>query len=255
VVEQNEIITTTPQHPFYVTQRASLEVLEKRNLSKALENLSQKWIPASDLEIGDTVLTSSGQTGTVTLVRTFEKTQEMYNLEVARAGTFSVSSRGWVVHNSRDELNQRLLEAIESESPYRTRVDPNFPGQPNPAYSVDTSKFNPSGATSTANGGLRDYRQFWPEWAEMRPETLSPTNKFLAENAGRPTGNVDANGRPTRYPAPRVDPTWVEHFPEHADHLDDGLIHHHVDGGRHAVPVPSETHPGSGGPFHCPDKS
>ena len=110
-LEHNEILTTTPEHPFYVTERKSKTTLEKRNLSKALENLSEKWIPASDLEIGDTVLTSSGQTGTVTLVRTFEKTQEMYNLEVARAESFTVGSRGWVVHNA-DRLYPNKLHPV-----------------------------------------------------------------------------------------------------------------------------------------------
>jgi hypothetical protein len=36
----------------------------------------------------------------VTLVRAYQKPQEMYNLEVARANSFSVGSSGWIVHNA-----------------------------------------------------------------------------------------------------------------------------------------------------------
>jgi hypothetical protein len=65
-----------------------------------LEGLSEKWVAASDLKIGDQVLSSSGAVGVVTLVRAYQKPQEMYNLEVARANSFSVGSSGWIVHNA-----------------------------------------------------------------------------------------------------------------------------------------------------------
>ena len=74
--------------------------LERKNLSKALEGLSERWIAALDLKIGDQVLSSSKQVDVVMLVRAYQKPQEMYNLEVARAHTFSVGSSGWIVHNA-----------------------------------------------------------------------------------------------------------------------------------------------------------
>jgi hypothetical protein len=93
--------------------------LERPNLSKALEGLSEGWIPASDLKIGDEVLTSSGKIGVVTLVRAYQKPQEMYNLEVARANSFSVGSSGWIVHNAVDDDNEfaRLFEGDPRHQP------------------------------------------------------------------------------------------------------------------------------------------
>jgi hypothetical protein len=44
----------------------------------------------------------------VTLVRAYAKPQEMYNLEVARANSFSVGSSGWIVHNAGPPPNYGL---------------------------------------------------------------------------------------------------------------------------------------------------
>ncbi len=50
--------------------------------------------------------------GVVTLVRAYQKPQEMYNLEVARANSFSVGSSGWIVHNASDasELRKSMID-------------------------------------------------------------------------------------------------------------------------------------------------
>lgn len=39
-------------------------------------------------------------------------------------------------------------------------------------------------------------------------------------------------------------------FPEHANYKGDTIIHHHVDFGQYAIPVPSSTNVGSGGIWH-----
>lgn len=117
-------------------------------------------------------------------------------------------------------------------SPYSTRVDPQFPGRPHPQWSIDTRTF-PSGA-GTKNGGIRNSKEFWRRWADQNPETLSPANKSRVKEGI----------------SPKVDEQWAQHFPEHVKHNGDTIVHHHVDQGRYAIPVPESAHKGSGGPHH-----
>lgn len=131
-----------------------------------------------------------------------------------------------------DPLGLSLCD-IFGNNPYQTRYDSRHPGQPDPRYSVDTSTFT-TGKT-TANGGIRNRTEFWQQWQKQYPESLSKSNKFVIEKLGL---------------SPKIDKTWIEHFPEHANYKGDKLIHHHVDFGKHAIPVPAKTHVGSGGIWH-----
>lgn len=83
----------------------------------------------------------------------------------------------------------------------------------------------------------------------MHPETLSETNLSLIQGMNPTTGARQAPA------APRVDETWVRYFPEHAGFTgaEAVLEHHHVDGGRWAVPIPRGAHRpprGSGDQMH-----
>ncbi|WP_219818982.1 RHS repeat-associated core domain-containing protein, partial [Lysinibacillus sphaericus] len=122
-------------------------------------------------------------------------------------------------------------------SPYQTRIDVNFTGRPDPQYSIDSKTFS-SGKT-TSNGGIRNTQQFWEQWSKLNPQTLSKSNQFLVENYSK------------LKVSPRIDDEWIKHFPEHAGYKGNVLIHHHVNFGRYAIPVPGETHVGSGGVWHC----
>ncbi|MGV3346956.1 hypothetical protein [Bordetella sp. LUAb4] len=42
--------------------------------------------------------------------------------------------------------------------------------------------------------------------------------------------------------APVVDEVWVRYFPEHKDYLGSGLVHHHLDYGPMAIPLPKDLH-------------
>jgi filamentous hemagglutinin len=39
-----------------------------------------------------------------------------------------------------------------------------------------------------------------------------------------------------------VDQHWVDKFPEHQSFLDETIIHHHLDYGKNAIPLPSSVH-------------
>ena len=84
-------------------------------------------------------------------------------------------------------------------------------------------------------GGIRNTKQFWKQWITIRPDSLSDSNHYMIENMGR---------------SPIIDKKWIGVFPEHADYIGEVLIHHHVNEGSYAIPVPKSTHPGSGGVWH-----
>lgn len=115
--------------------------------------------------------------------------------------------------------------------------DPSSPGRPDPQFSVDSLKFNdPVGYN--AKGYPRDAGEFWKNWAKQNPNSLSSSNQYLIDNYDR------------LKVSPRVDQTWIDALPEHGDYMGDVLVHHHVDFGRYTIPVPGNTHVGSGGPWH-----
>ncbi|WP_083888459.1 MULTISPECIES: hydrolase [Pseudanabaena] len=75
--------------------------------------------------------------------------------------------------------------------------------------------------------------------ATTPPETISKSNQYRIEQLGL---------------SPKVDNQWIKYYPDHANYKTQKLIHHHVDQGPYAIPVPQGTHIGYGGPFHYNDK-
>jgi RHS repeat-associated protein len=78
----------------------------------------------------------------------------------------------------------------------------------------------------TAGGFPRNAKWFWREYLKQHPETISPSNRALIEK-----------GR-----SPIVDEQWVKHYPGHALAEGDKLIHHHVEQGPWASPLPQSFH-------------
>lgn len=144
------------------------------------------------------------------------------------AGEFGHGSRltGW------SNPNVTPVARRGPDSVYVTRVDLTNPGRPHPAYSVDTRAF--TSGTATQAGGVRNSRQFWNEWQKLNPQSISPENAKLIKKGL----------------APKIDDTWVQVFPEQAPYMHEKLLHHHVNHGRYAIPVPESTHVGSGGAWH-----
>jgi hypothetical protein len=135
------------------------------------------------------------------------------------------------------EVNGGAGGVFSKDAPYVIRYDPAYPGRPDPQFSVDSLSFNnPVGYN--AQGFPRDAGEFWRSWLETNPESISSSNRYLIDNYG------------SLKVSPRVDQTWIEAFPEHGNYNGDILKHHHVDFGRYTIPVPGQTHVGSGGPWH-----
>jgi hypothetical protein len=107
-------------------------------------------------------------------------------------------------------------------SPYQTHIDPKT-GAP---IGVDTSKFTSKAAKETLRGGTREAREYWKQYAKQFPDTLSDANKDLIRKRQSPV----------------VDDKWLEQFPEHAPWKGDTIVHHHVDHGPIAQPLPEGLH-------------
>ena len=77
-----EIVVTTPNHPF--------------------KTGTGQWLPAGELQVGDTIYTAQGGTGIVETISFVYAPQPMYNLTVATAHTYFVGDGQWLVHNRCD---------------------------------------------------------------------------------------------------------------------------------------------------------
>ena len=123
--------------------------------------------------------------------------------------------------------------ADDNPSPFQTRYDPQKPGGPDPEWSVDTRRFDPKAPTAerTASNEIRDRTQFWKEWLERHPETLSKSNQYKINELNL---------------SPVVDKTWTKSFPEHGAYKGEVLHHHHYNHGPLAIPLPETVHTGAG---------
>ncbi len=99
---------------------------------------------------------------------------------------------------------------------YQTPIRIGLKNRPNPAMAIDTRIIgNP--ASHTAEGFPRDNIAFWQEWARRHPETLDDVNIKLINGINPRTG------RPQRPTSPKINPTWIQYNPHHAEHMHDRL--------------------------------
>ena len=84
----------------------------------------------------------------------------------------------------------------------------------------------PASSGTNAAGFPRNGPWFWRQMAETNPEYFDTAN-LARIRAGR---------------SPVVNDTWVENFPEHQGFLGDKLVHHHIDQGPIATPLPEIIH-------------
>jgi hypothetical protein len=92
-----ERIETTPGHPFRIVTFVDGK---HRPKPEGHEDLSNVWVGAGDLKVGDTIKRSNGQLGVVKAVEVKNDRQVVYNLTVEGAHTFFVGEGQWLVHNS-----------------------------------------------------------------------------------------------------------------------------------------------------------
>ncbi|GKS57721.1 hypothetical protein YTPLAS18_12480 [Nitrospira sp.] len=83
---------------------------------------------------------------------------------------------------------------------------------------------------TNTNGYPVDYQFFWQEMFSRYPHWFSPKNRAA----------VDVPR--SRIRAPEVDSTWVRYNPGHRAFMNDKLVHHHVNQGPMATPMPESVH-------------
>ncbi|WP_317346655.1 RHS repeat-associated core domain-containing protein, partial [Phocaeicola plebeius] len=88
--------------------------------------------------------------------------------------------------------------------------------------------------TTTVKGFPRNSSYFWQEMINKHPEMLSEKNIAL----------INANKSPI------VDNIWVSHNPTHKNFVGEKLVHHHVEQGRFAVPIPEKVHQQASAKLH-----
>ncbi|WP_189005210.1 polymorphic toxin-type HINT domain-containing protein [Deinococcus roseus] len=103
-----DYLTTTPEHPFYVMEAADSET---RPQPEGHPDLSDRWVGAGHLKVGDKLKQADGTLGEVKYVNTIQQARTMYNLEVQEAHTFFVGNQGWLVHNCNPEEAVKFLLA------------------------------------------------------------------------------------------------------------------------------------------------
>jgi RHS repeat-associated protein len=93
VTSITETIHTTANHPWLTADRG--------------------WVEASDLQLGEQVVTLSGATSTVAWVQVVPGQADYYNLTVAKDHTYAVGDGDYVVHNTDDlcEIDFRRLDS------------------------------------------------------------------------------------------------------------------------------------------------
>lgn len=190
------------------------------------------FISASMLRPGERLRTLDG-TATVEFIAKKPGRWEVFNLEIHSAHQYDASGINVLVHNAGPNGVNGVVTPPTIESPIQTPIDPAIPGRPDPAWSIDTSTF--SEGDKTANGGIRNNAEFWNQWTKLHPDSISASNSFRIQELGL---------------SPKIDQTWLGSFPEHAGNVGETLIHHHVNQGPIAIPVPASTHVGFGPPWH-----
>jgi len=140
--------------------------------------------------------------------------------------------RAEAIGGGRFDIRMELGDNVGGTSPYFIRVATDEYGYTIPYPSVDTWNMVKTAKTiqRTTHGGIRDPKNFWRTWQRDFPETLSERNRrFLKAKS-----------------SPQVDDVWIQHFPEMSLYKGQTLVHHHVDLGRYAIPLPENLH-GRGG--------
>lgn len=140
-----------------------------------------------------------------------------------------------ILDNITDLSSEGLITGI-GETPHHVPYNPDFPGRPDPNWSIDARAFDPDSpsATLTEMGEVRDLRQFWEAWTQ------------LDDQLGRQTLSEDNIWRIEHGFSPRVNEQWEDFFPEHRPFRGQRIEHHHLNQGRYTIPLPFRLHRGRG---------
>ncbi|UBV44770.1 HINT domain-containing protein (plasmid) [Deinococcus taeanensis] len=108
------------EHSTYVTERSDTQPRPK---PEGHEDLSDKWVGAGHLKIGDKVKQADGTIGLVANVINVQKAKEMFNLTISEAHTYYVGQAGWLVHNANGpDCGSLVPKILDGLQPYTARM-------------------------------------------------------------------------------------------------------------------------------------
>ncbi len=97
-----ETVDATANHPVWAVSGVGLACrppVSELPVADSLRSRAGRWVEAAHLKPGDTVLTLTQGTATVSSVRSRPDRRPVYNFEVSGAHTYTVASAGLLVHN------------------------------------------------------------------------------------------------------------------------------------------------------------
>lgn len=209
----NDTIYVTPGHPFWVVQGQDLESRPwpehaKEPLSKTA--IAGRWVDAGDLQVGDLLHLRNGNVKEIQEILLVEDTASVYNFLVEELACYSVGSGAILVHNGSN----------------RTRLQDLRQQYVNPRLNVDMRRA-PPGSRNNAAGYPRNGPWFFKQLLAKFPEAFSDANKRRI------------NGRKPR--CPKVDQQWLD-FVQRQGKRGQKLVHHHLNQGPIATPLPENVH-------------
>ena len=173
------------------------------------------FVPAGRLAIGNAIVTRAGPPDALVSIKRSDTPKTVYNIEVEGDHTYFVGNKdgGLWVHN------------IDCS---------NIPGSYiNNRYKVDMRSAPASSATNAA-GYPRNGPWFWRQLLGTNPELFDASNVT----------------RIKRGLAPAINDQWIKYNPNHVSFRGGGLVHHHIDLGPIATPLPETVHRGWHGRLH-----
>ncbi|WP_034344049.1 DUF1308 domain-containing protein [Deinococcus misasensis] len=207
VIEDSETgkldyVVATPEHPFYVTERLDGEPRPK---PEGHPDLSDKWVGAGHLKVGDKLKQADGTLGEVRYVNTIQEARTMYNLEVEEAHTFFVGTQGWLVHNGCGGVNLDTGSAvalISEGSTVRGTIKNAIGDQP--IYMTQTALAEFENIVAKAGGPLEQARakallarvKIIPDNVSPKAAGMKPT-RSIGENDIKIFGTADSLGLTT----------------------------------------------------------
>ena len=100
---KEENIVSTPGHKYYLPFNTENREIGLKQEHESYYELSEKWVSAYKLKVGDKVLISDGKYGIIKSVKVenLSTSENTYNLEVAGFHTYYVGTNPVCVHNSK----------------------------------------------------------------------------------------------------------------------------------------------------------
>ena len=158
---KKENIISTPGHKYYLPFNTENREIGLKQEHESYYELSEKWVSAYKLKVGDKVLISDGKYGIIKSVKieNLSTSENTYNLEVADFHTYYVGTNPVCVHN--DKCNGYDNHVIDKKDDLRIDLERGGSGKVNMHLHVGkTEKYMFDGQDSFIGAGKLNKTNF-----------------------------------------------------------------------------------------------